>query len=321
MKKRSEQELNAQNSILEAHHKKRQAEAEAYMKDMAEKCHKQQENLKARLARLHEERFERRRSDLHAECTLSLGSDAQYEARGGSNQAVSGSPGSPESEPSPRGQRTGKGAHEGSVSHDAVVRQKQRKGLMNSATIQLAVEIHNEGIIALTRSNQQDGDDSKFSPNDKSNGRSSVFLPWGQEARSFLYSIIVGEIPSGYFLNQIGGVGRGALTGGLCKCMITDTRTSDDTAFVDRTETFSKVKVAKNKAQVEEISLRYKNALNAMSTLQSECTLLAEREEKIAAAHKDAALQFERAKQTLDKFKNQAQHFFNQGKFGQAIRP
>ena len=31
MKKRSEQDLNAQNAILEAHHKKRRAEAEAYM--------------------------------------------------------------------------------------------------------------------------------------------------------------------------------------------------------------------------------------------------------------------------------------------------
>ena len=40
-----------------------------------------------------------------------------------------------------------------------------------------------------------------------------------------------------------------------------------------------------------------------------------DKQEKIVAAHKESVLQFDRAKQTLDKFKAQAQHFFNQGKW------
>jgi len=319
MKKRSEQELKAQNQILEAHHKKRQAEAETYIKEVVDKCHKQQENLKAKLSRLHEERFDKKEKEVRADCTLSLDGESHPGtlAQGKSNaqqmgldaQQEQGFENTLELHVS---HRTVKGGmHEGSVSHDAVIRQKQRKGLMNNAPIQLAIEIHNEGIIAMTRSNHQEGE-RRSSDNEITSGRSSTFIPWGAKARSILYSIVVGEIPSGYFLDQIGRAGRGALGGGLVKCMITDTRTSDDTAILERAETLAQVQVSKSKAHVEEIERSYTDSCAVMSTLQGDCTLLMEKEGKIATAHKEAALQFERAKQTLDKFKAQAQHFFNQ---------
>mmetsp|Transcript_7558 Transcript_7558/g.13621 ORF Transcript_7558/g.13621 Transcript_7558/m.13621 type:complete len:923 (+) Transcript_7558:18-2786(+) len=311
MKKRSEQELKAQNQILEAHHKKRQAEAETYIKELADKCHKQQENLKAKLSRLHGERFEKKQKEIQADCTFTLDGDshpqtlAQGETRSSQMdlaQREQGFENTPELHVSHRAVKGG--INEGSISHDAVVRQKRRKSLMNNATIQLAIEIHNEGIIAMTRSNHQEGE--------KRSSENSTFIPWGSKARSFLYSICCGEIPSGYLFDQIGRAGRGALGGGLIKCMITDTRTSEDTAICERAGTLAQVQVAKSKAHVEEIERQYANSSAVVANLHAECALVMEKEEKIAVAHKDAVLQHERAKQTLDKFKAQAQHFFNQ---------
>ncbi|KAL7550500.1 hypothetical protein ACHAWF_013723 [Thalassiosira exigua] len=320
LKKRSEQELKAQNQILECHHKKRQLEADAQIKDMEQKYHKQQENLKAKLTRLHEERFDKMKNDIEAECTLTHdGASETPNATQGSadmfqmpNLKGTGNT----SEPHDASQTAKGSVHEGSVSHDAVMRQKRRKNLMNSVTIQLAIEIHNEGIIAMTRSTPHEGEkrsteseDAKLA-SDKSTGRSSTFVPWGVKARALLYSIVVGEIPSDPFFDQI--CRRGALGGGLVKCMITDTRTSEDTATQDRAATFAQVRIAKRRSRLEEIEHRYNNACNLLQNLQAEATVLMEKEGKLAAAHKEAALGFERAKQTLDKFKAQAQHFFRQ---------
>lgn len=365
MKKRSEQELKAQNNILEAHHKKRQAEAETFIKELGAKCRQQQEGLKAKLFRLHEERFDNKKKTIEADCTLSLEVSGE-EASTSTTRTLSSQEipliANKMSVKSQQNQHehdlqtvTHKAVREGSVSHDAVIRQKRRKGLMNNATIQLAIEIHNEGIIAMTRSNnnlpEAGGENDKFSSdNQASSGRSSVFIPWGIKARSFLYSIVVGEIPSGYFFDQIGrGLGRvGALGGGLVKCMMwvdfclilwpksnseciftrnllchltldnpsrsTDTRTSDDTAIAERSSILAQVQVSKSKSRVEEIERRYNSVCSSMQALQAELTLITEKEEKIAAAHKEATLQFDRATQTLNKFKAQAQHFFNIGK-------
>ena len=139
MKKRSEQELNAQNQILEAHHKKRQSESLALIKELTDKCHKQHDNLKAKLLRLHEERFEQKRKEAEADCGGSI-SATLAQAKTRVNQSRSHT-----SENFADGHQNKGGLREGAVSHDAVVRQKQRKGLMNNASIQLAIEIHNEG--------------------------------------------------------------------------------------------------------------------------------------------------------------------------------
>jgi len=142
MKKRSEQELNAQNQILEAHHKKRQSESQILIKELTDKCHKQHANLKAKLSRLHDERFEKRRKEAEAECAFDDGYQSETLTRGktsASECCLHTTENSADEHPIKGG------LLEGAVSHDAVVRQKQRKGLMNNASIQLAIEIHNEG--------------------------------------------------------------------------------------------------------------------------------------------------------------------------------
>lgn len=94
-------------------------------------------------------------------------------------------------------------------------------------------------------------------------------------------------------------MGQGALGGGLIRCMITDARTSEDTAISDRAATLVQVQATKKKGYIDQIERRYTMSCTAMSNLQAECSLVMEKEEKIAAAHKEAVVQFERAKQTL----------------------
>ncbi len=132
-----------------------------------------------------------------------------------------------------------------------------------------------------------------------------------------MYSIVLGEIPSECLMDQICRAGRGTLGGGLVKCMITDTRTSDDTAICERASTLAQVQHAKSKAckaQVQDLEGRYNTAQASMLTMRAECADLVDKVDKIKAEYQDAALQFERASQTLDKFKAHAHHFFNQGK-------
>jgi hypothetical protein len=139
MKKRSEQDILTQNQILEAHHKKRNAESQLLIKELTDKCHTQHDNLKAKLLTRHEKRFEQKRNQAEANFGGSQ-SDTLTREYIKSNQSYLRT-----SEKSNDGRQTKGGSIEGAVSHDAAMRQKQRKGLMNNASIQLAIEIHNEG--------------------------------------------------------------------------------------------------------------------------------------------------------------------------------
>jgi hypothetical protein len=115
-------------------------------------------------------------------------------------------------------------------------------------------------------------------------------------------------------MDQICLGGRGTLSGGLVKCMITDTRTSEDTAVSERANILAQVQHAKGRTRVEDLERRYNAAQAAMLTLQRECTDLVDKVDKASAEYQDAALESEQAKQAFDMFKAQAQHFFNQGK-------
>lgn len=301
MMKRYEQDIITQNQILNAHHKKRQAERHILLKDLTDKGHKQHAFLKAKLSMLHEERFKQKRKDIfkqkkdiEVDCSVAGAFQSDSMAREKINKNVSHLNSSDI-----------KGAVCGNVvSHDAVLRQKHRKGLMNTASIQLAVEIHNEGIIAITRSNQATDNDDR--------GRSSTFIPWGRSCASFLYSIVIGEIPSECIMDQICRDLRGMLRCGLIKCMITDLRTSDDIAICERASTFSQVQRANSnthKSDTDSIERQLNSALVALSSMQAEYADLKDKRDKISIIHNEAVLQLERDCQQLD-FKAQAHTFF-----------
>ena len=293
MMKRYEQDIITQNQILQAHHKKRQAEGHMLIKDLTDRCHIQHDFLIAKLSMLHEERFKQKRKDI--ECSVAGAFQSESVARGKANKSATH-----------LNTSDSKGTVFGNVvSHDAVLRQKQRKGLMNTASIQLAIEIHNEGIITITRSNQATDNDDR--------GRSSTFIPWGRSCTSILYSIVIGEIPSECKMDPICRDGRGMLRGGLVKCMITDLRTSDDIAISERASTFSQVQRANSnahKSDIDSIERRHNTALVAMSSMQAEYADLKDKWDKISVIHKETMVQLERDCQQLEKFKAQAHIFF-----------
>ena len=294
MMKRYEQDIITQNQILQAHHKKRQAEGHMLIKDLTDRCHAHHDFLIAKLSMLHEERFKQKRKDLE-ECSVAGAFQSESLARGKANKSATH-----------LNTSDSKGIVFGNVvSHDAVLRQKQRKGLMNTASIQLAIEIHNEGIITITRSNQATDNDDR--------GRSNTFIPWGRSCTSLLYSIVIGEIPSECKMDPICRDGRGMLRGGLVKCMITDLRTSDDIAISERASTFSQVQRANSnahKSDIDSIERRHNTALVAMSSMQAEYADLKDKWDKISVIHKETMVQLERDCQQLEKFKAQAHNFF-----------
>ncbi|KAL3790676.1 hypothetical protein HJC23_009776 [Cyclotella cryptica] len=155
------------------------------------------------------------------------------------------------------------------------------------------IEVHNEGIIVMTRSSDGDHPKSK---------RMSIFLPWSSKARRVLYSVMCGEIPSE--ISNLYFTGGKDLDGGLVRCMITDMRTSEDTAICDRAESYlnhlsskreseisrlSKQHIALNK-QISEVSAEYKNAVKL--------------EEGAIAAAEEATKAHKESQETWERFKS-----------------
>jgi len=308
MKERSANDANAQNQILEAHHKKRCAEAEAFIEDLIKKCQQKQKNLKAKLTRLHEQRFEAKKRKIQIEFAKPLDTSVSEEK--------SVDPHSP--------QELGNDL-DSSSAHTAVMRHKRRKHIMNGTTVQVAVDIHNEGLFLMARSTHENESLSRFGNvsntgpgvgtivTDDISGRPCLFIPWGSKARSFLYSIVCGEIPPGYGLEKVTAgstSNQKLLDGGLVKCMVTDTRTSQETAISDRAQSYPKIQKMSNTTRIENAAKLVASYSTRIKELESDINTLSFREQKIAQAHRDATQHLERSKATMDKLKLHLQQFF-----------
>ena len=113
----------------------------------------------------------------------------------------------------------------------AAGRHKNRKGVMSQSRRQLSVEIHNEGIwVAVDTGSTPDEDESRL--NSTSSKEEQEFIPWGVKAQSFLEAIVCGDIPSMYDAFKFGDAA--ALQGGQVRCVLSDLRTSEETASSHR---------------------------------------------------------------------------------------
>ena len=141
----------------------------------------------------------------------------------------------------------------------ASARHKQRKSILSQVGKQLSVEIHNEGLwISVFVDKNKDGDNedssnrsnttrgndkgSKSKDDKKGDGKDvdknqETFIPWGVEAHVVLQSIVCGEIPRGYRFAENGAIDYGdalSVQGGHVRCVVTDLRTSYQTASSQR---------------------------------------------------------------------------------------
>jgi len=254
---RTQQEHNASFRILENHHQKRQIEGETYIQNLVNTAKLLQDKMITKLSKLHQDRYAQREREIRAKFSEldSMDGDAPCTNKGKlQNMAVSSNP------------------------HDAVVRQETRQAEVEKEVVQLALEIHNEGIIAISRSNE--------------NEPLTCFIPWGHKARSILYSVtVMGEIPHLENLKLSGTA--------LVKCLITDSRVSEDTAACERSDAF----VRSQDVGLEELERHYNDAQQAISSLQGECSLLIEKEDKLKVAHHEAVLELQKSDEGINKIK------------------
>ena len=197
----------------------------------------------------------------------------------------------------------------------AVTRHKLRKGVLSSAQThsQLSIEIHNEGIWILRLVSSQSGKSTKrpttptspMSPTGDStqsvNNRSSTddsgqnastgnegsvepeFLPWGIRAFEFLDSVVRGEIPmtplgSGRRLD-LSDLAIMTQTSGQVFCSITDLRTSEETAQMQRVaglkeyESSSLADLEKKAADLTKLSTEHEMAAARLDKEEKQCSI------------------------------------------------
>ena len=85
----------------------------------------------------------------------------------------------------------------------------------------------------------------------------------------------------------------------LVKCLITDSRVSEDTAACERSDAFAR----NQEVGIEVLESRYNDAQRAISTLQGECSLLIEKEDKLKVAHHEAVLELQKSDEGMNKIK------------------
>ncbi|KAL7522041.1 hypothetical protein ACHAWX_006747 [Stephanocyclus meneghinianus] len=280
LKKKSELEFKAQSNILSTHHKKRQLETDRHGDDLNKQCHTKQEQLKAQVLRLHTERYNQKLKDIQSQ----LSDD--HAARDNDSNAKA-------SDGVHRIHKDYSQHYDVSISHHSVARHKRRKIFTNNAPFGMSVEIHNEGIIVMTRTSDVDHSKSK---------RMSIFLPWSSKAQRVLHSVICGEIPSE--INNRYFTGGQGLDGGLVRCMITDMRTTEDTAICDRAESFLNHLASKRESEIGRLSKQQIALTKQISDLTDKYKNAVKLEEGAIAAEEEASKAHKESQENWARFKS-----------------
>jgi hypothetical protein len=183
---------------------------------------------------------------------------------------------------------------------DSVLRQKRRKGALGVQSVVLHVDVHNEGIVLMPRTETSSGGSkSKDGTNEaEADGAKKYhsFVPWGLRARRILHSILCGEVPEGFGWDMIPY--SGSLQAGQVRCMVTDMRTSEELASIMRTKAAKEQEGLRAKRRVADIREKVQEAQKAVSNAKEEVEIAAqertecvEKLKKEEKAQKDASEQ------------------------------
>jgi hypothetical protein len=116
-------------------------------------------------------------------------------------------------------------------------RHKHRKSVLSQTIRQLNLEIHNEGLW-LAPSPVETDSESKKTDSTKASPSSYEYIPWGVKAYQILDAVVCGEIPVGTFERIMekhpNAVDLMAVQAGQVRCVVSDLRTSEETASVQR---------------------------------------------------------------------------------------
>lgn len=188
-------------------------------------------------------------------------------------------------------------SHEKCYSAGGGARHKHRKGVMSQANRQISIEIHNEGIwiSSLSKSCQPE--------EGAENASQDELLPWGTNAYSVLESIICGEVP--HYLDTFDFGETATAQGGQLRCILTDLRTSDETASSQRSLAFREQEDA-NLANLEK---QVTELLEKTSEAEKAVTRCSEEEKQCHTSLQTACKELEKAKRTQDDFRSKFRNF------------
>ncbi len=225
-----------------------------------------------------------------------------------------------------------------SHSGDAVVRQKRRKTVMSSTQQHLSIELHNEGIMIHHRGDS-DPSKNKNANNDNNNtstsstlssssitkrntfeatplslfGRNEDFIPWGVQATKILLSVVCGEVPNGYGCDFVEISRNSSLPGGQMKCLITDMRTSHETAMYQRIMALKKIEVTKAAPRTAELEKKLQDSKPELMEKQSVAKKAATEKSKITMVAKHEVEKADKVRRGLEDIKRKAAKYYNPG--------
>jgi hypothetical protein len=190
----------------------------------------------------------------------------------------------------------------------AAARHKHRKAVLSQINKQLSVEIHNEGIwISQLKTEESDKNKKK---DESSSQDQKQFIPWGVKARDVLASIICGEIPEGCGLEKFDFDETASINGGHIRCVMTDLRTSDETAAFQRVEAILHQKLNEASKLDSKMKELQTNVLSTEKGIEQIVATMKELELKLAENTKEV----EKTKTHYQTFRNKFSRYFGPGK-------
>ena len=197
-------------------------------------------------------------------------------------------------------------------------RHKHRKSVLSQTVRQLNLEIHNEGLWLAPSPVETDGD-SKKNDTAKVPSSSYEFIPWGVKAYQILDAVVCGEIPVGTFERIMekhpNAADMMSVQAGQVRCVVSDLRTSEETASLQRYAAVIEHQEEELKALEQSVSETHK-----FSTDTEVAYTRAIQEEK------DHTVAVSKAEETVKKitknqedFKQKFKNFIGQGMFYQYL--
>lgn len=204
-------------------------------------------------------------------------------------------------------------------SSGAATRHKHRKGVMNQAKRHLTVEVHNEGIWYAVETNAKSVEEEKRGGNEGNNSRTQShhiapedleFIPWGIRAFSFLESVVCGEIPA-LFDRSKELVEVSASQGGQVRCIVSDLRTSEESASACRAAAVREFE----EKELAGLEKKYRDLMNTVGEAEKACAAAQKDEQECMKALQTTEKEVAKATRCQDDFRNKLRNYLGPGTF------
>jgi hypothetical protein len=194
----------------------------------------------------------------------------------------------------------------------AAARHKHRKGVLSQINKQLSVEIHNEGIwVSQIKAEETDKNKKKDTPDSSSaEADKKHFIAWGVKARELLEAIICGEIPVACGVEKIDFGESIAQNGGHLRCVMTDLRTSDETASAQRAAAV----LEREEKVIQNMEGRVLELQSSIGSTEKTVDHISKQAKELELKSKETLKEMEKTKLHLQAFRQKFSRYFGPGK-------